>query len=65
MFIHAVSRYGPVFASQTGYIVTLTGVLWGIAIFGESHSLWVWGALVSMVIGLVLVKPRKDEQDEK
>ncbi len=59
MFIHAVSRYGPVFASQTGYIVTLTGVLWGMVIFGESHSLWVWGALVAMMAGLALVKPAK------
>ncbi|MEG9862054.1 MAG: hypothetical protein V6Z81_06080 [Parvularculales bacterium] len=62
MFIHAVSRYGPVFASQTGYIVTLAGVFWGLAIFDEVHTLWVWGALVTMIIGLVLVKPRKIDQ---
>jgi drug/metabolite transporter (DMT)-like permease len=62
MFIYAVNRFGSVFASQAGYTVTLSGVLWGIAIFGESHSLWVWGALATMIIGLMLVKPREDEQ---
>ena len=64
MFIYAVSRYGPVFASQTGYIVTLTGVFWGMWIFGESHSIWVWGALAALIVGLVLVKPNKADAAE-
>jgi drug/metabolite transporter (DMT)-like permease len=62
LFIYAIGRYGSVFASQAGYIVTISGVFWGIGIFGESHSLWVWGALAVMIIGLALVKPREDEQ---
>ena len=32
-------------------------------IFGESHSLWVWGALLAMIIGLVLVKPNHDDAE--
>lgn len=63
MFIYAISLFGPVFASQTGYIVTFTGVIWGMIIFGESHSLWVWGALLAMIIGLVLVKPTHDDAE--
>ena len=63
MFIYAISLFGPVFASQTGYIVTFTGVIWGVIIFGESHSLWVWGALLAMIIGLVLVKPNHDDAE--
>ena len=43
-----------------GYIVTLAGVVWGIIIFNESHSIWVWVSLVTMLIGLVLVSPKKD-----
>jgi drug/metabolite transporter (DMT)-like permease len=62
MFIYAVGRFGPVFASQAGYTVTLAGVFWGIGIFGESHSFWVWGALVTMIIGLGLVQPNKVEE---
>ncbi|MCE2517662.1 MAG: DMT family transporter [Alphaproteobacteria bacterium] len=58
LFVLTVARYGAVFASQTGYTVTLCGVFWGIMIFGESHSLWVWCALVAMIIGLALVLPK-------
>ena len=29
MFVMSV-HFGPVFASQVGYLVTLTGVFWGI-----------------------------------
>ena len=49
---------GPVFASQCAYVVTLAGVLWGILIYGEAHSTWVWASLVVMIIALSLVRPR-------
>jgi drug/metabolite transporter (DMT)-like permease len=58
MFVMSVALYGPVFASQTGYVVTLAGVFWGILIFDETHSIWIWLALASMIIGLALVTPR-------
>ena len=59
LFIYLVNRSGPVFASQTAYVVTLSGVLWGIGIFGEAHSYWVWLSLVVMLGGLALVTPRQ------
>ena len=52
-------RAGPVFASQTAYIVTLAGVLWGMVIYRETHSVWVWASLVVMFIALSLVRPRE------
>lgn len=58
MYIELVRIAGPVFAAQTGYLVTASGVLWGIAIFGERHSAWVWAALAVMFAGLFLVNPR-------
>lgn len=58
-FVWLIGRAGPVFASQTGYIVTATGVLGGIAVFGEQHSAWVWVALATLFVGLTLVRPRK------
>lgn len=60
LFMMLVVRAGPVFASQTAYIVTLSGVFWGILIFGEKHSLWIWVSLASMLIALALVTPRKE-----
>lgn len=59
MFVYSVAKFGAVFASQTGYIVTLGGVFWGMAIFGEQHSIWVWMALAAMILGLALVSPRQ------
>ena len=59
LFLHVVTTAGPVFASQTAYIVTLAGVAWGIVLLGEQHSWWVWAALFTMVCGLALVSPRR------
>jgi drug/metabolite transporter (DMT)-like permease len=61
MFLYLVIFAGPVFASQTAYVVTLSGVLWGIMIFNDEHSLWVWLSLGVMMLALALVTPRKDK----
>jgi drug/metabolite transporter (DMT)-like permease len=58
LFIYLVTSAGPVFASQMAYVVTLSGIVWGIAIFGEQHSLWIWAALAAMMAALILVTPR-------
>jgi drug/metabolite transporter (DMT)-like permease len=58
-YIWLVGRTGAVFASQVAYIVTLSGVFLGITILGETHGPLVWLALVFMLLGLVLVQPRK------
>ncbi len=59
LFIYLVNRAGPVFASQVAYVVTLSGVFWGMAIFGEEHSPWVWLSLAVMLGGLAMVTPRR------
>ncbi len=46
---------GPVFFSQVGYIVTLTGILWGMIFFSESHSAWLYLAALLVLAGLALV----------
>ena len=64
VFYHLIQVAGPVFASQMGYVVTLAGVGWGIAIFGERHSVWIWGALALMLAGVALVRPRSADAEE-
>ena len=61
VFFYLIQIAGPVFATQMSYVVTIAGVAWGIAIFGEQHSLWIWGALGLMFVGLVLVTPRGED----
>jgi drug/metabolite transporter (DMT)-like permease len=58
-FIRVIHLAGAIFASQTGYLVTIAGVIWGMVLFAESHSGWVWTSLTVMIIGLSLVSPRK------
>ena len=65
LYIHVIKHSGPLFASQTSYIVTLSGVFWGMAIFGEVHSNWVWFSLITMLAGLALVTPRKDLEEKR
>lgn len=57
-YVWLVGRAGAVFAAQVSYIVTLSGVLWSMAILGESYAGLVWVALVLMVAGVFLVAPR-------
>lgn len=59
-FVYLIVKTGPVFASQVGFMVTITGVLWGIVIFQDEYSGTVWLALVIMMIGLALVTPRQE-----
>lgn len=57
LFMTAIRVAGSVFASQCAYIVTISGVLWGIMLFAEQHSIWVWSSVVVMMLGLMLVTP--------
>jgi len=60
LFFHTIRTAGPVFASQCAYIVTISGVLWGILIFSEQHTIWLWVSVVVMVIGVGLVSPSQE-----
>ncbi len=64
-FIFLVAAAGPVFASLMGYLVTLSGVAWGILIFGEVHSGWIWTALAIMIAGLALVQPKTETESDE
>ena len=38
--------------------------MWGEVLVGETYSVWVWGALTVMFLGLFLVQPRGRAQTE-
>ena len=58
LFLYVLQRTGPVFAAQANYIITIFGVIWGIVLFDESHSPWVWASLVILLSGIALVQER-------
>ena len=59
IFIKLVKNYGPVFASQVNYLVTISGIMWGYIILSEVHSLRFWISLLLIIGGLFLVRPIK------
>jgi drug/metabolite transporter (DMT)-like permease len=58
LFFWLIRVAGPVFAVQTGATTILAGVIFGYVLFDERLSLWVWGAIALMAIGVMLVQPR-------
>jgi drug/metabolite transporter (DMT)-like permease len=48
-----------VFFSQVGYIVTLTGLAWGMIVFGERPSGWFYLATGLIFAGLALVNLKR------
>jgi drug/metabolite transporter (DMT)-like permease len=55
LLFEIVRLAGPVYMSQVGYIVCLSGVMWGWLIFDERHSVWVWAAMALIFAGVTLV----------
>jgi len=60
-FLGIVTRAGAVYLGQVGYLVTLWGIGWGMLFFGETHSHWLWLAVVVVFCGVALVNfgPRR------
>ena len=59
LYFYLADYAGPVFVSLTANFVTLFGVIWGVVLFGERNSVWVWLSLVTMMAALILVAPRE------
>lgn len=58
-YVWLVTRAGAVFAAQVAYLVTVFGVFWSIILLSEQYSAWVWMALITMLGGLFLVRPKE------
>lgn len=52
LIFEILRRSGPLFLSQFGYIIVLTGPGWGAVIFGERLSGWAWVAAALLLAGL-------------
>lgn len=61
LFMYIIRTSGAVFASQTAYIITLSGVAWGMVLFDEQHSIWAWLSIGVMLLGLFLVTPQSQK----
>jgi drug/metabolite transporter (DMT)-like permease len=57
-FVWMAVKTGPVFASQSAYVTTASGLIWAMVLLGERFSVWVWAAAALMLLGMMLVQPR-------
>jgi drug/metabolite transporter (DMT)-like permease len=57
-FVWLAANAGAVFATQTGYIVTASGMIWSVVILGETFSPLVILAAVILLGGVALVQPK-------
>lgn len=60
-FVWLAARAGAIFASQSAYFTTASGIIWAMVLLGERFSPWVWAAAAVMLCGLALVNPRERE----
>ncbi|WP_158639083.1 DMT family transporter [Elioraea rosea] len=63
IYFRLLTRHGGIFASQVGYVLVVTGLGWGAAVFGEIPGLLVIPATVLIFAGLALVtSPAREDQ---
>ena len=65
MYFVLLRRAGPVYFSQVAFVVTLVAVGWGVVLFDERHSLWIWAALALVFAGVALVNWRHKAQSAR
>ena len=58
LFLEIIRTMGPVFFTSVNFITPVTGILWGIAFFGEKLSIWVLIALLPLFMGVFFVNLR-------
>ena len=61
--LYMLSHAGVVFASQVSYIVTPAAVMWGVVLLSEDISLSIVLALVLIMAGLALIKPKRKGEE--
>jgi drug/metabolite transporter (DMT)-like permease len=64
LLFEIIHRAGPVFFSTYNYVAPLAGIGWGIIIFDENHSVWIWAALALMLAGIFLANRHKQKRTD-
>ncbi|MDA0230649.1 MAG: DMT family transporter [Proteobacteria bacterium] len=54
-FLEIIRISGPVFFSQMNYLSVAAGFGWGMVLFGERYSLYVWGGTALMAMSVLLL----------
>jgi drug/metabolite transporter (DMT)-like permease len=57
-FVWLAAKTGAVFASQSSYVTTATGMVAAMLLLGERFSPWVFAAAAVMLCGVAMVRPK-------
>ena len=55
LFFELIRVAGPIYFSQVGYLVTVSGLFYAMWLLDERYSVWVWAGAAVLLIGVVLV----------
>ncbi len=58
-FFEILRRAGALFFAQLNYVVVAAGVLWAYLLFGDKPSVWLWGAIAVIALGLAVMNYSK------
>lgn len=64
LFILLISSTGAVFASQNAYAGTAAGIGWSMLLLGEAIPAVTWASLALVVVGLLMVEPKQEAEEE-
>ena len=64
VFVQLTLSAGAIFASQTAYVQTIAGIAFSFFFLQEVLSPGVLGALVIIIIGMLLVEPKREPEEE-
>lgn len=63
-YFYLIASTGAVFAAQVAYVTTISGILWSMVLLGERLPTAVWFALGLIIVGLLLVEPKHEAEEE-
>jgi drug/metabolite transporter (DMT)-like permease len=63
IYFEIIRLRGPIYVSQANYFMVISGVIWGMILFSERLSPWLWLSVALLVISLFLVNEREKPEE--
>jgi drug/metabolite transporter (DMT)-like permease len=63
IYFELIRLKGPIYTSHANYFMVVSGVLWGMVIFGERPSSLMWVSAVLLMVSLYLIGVHKPGED--
>ncbi len=64
IYFELIRVKGPIYTSHANYIMVVSGVIWGMLIFGERPSSLMWFSALLLIASLYLVSKARPVKQE-